>query len=265
CTSLYSVPTMFIGLLNVPDFASYDLSSIRTGIMAGSPCPVEVMKQVISWAPEVAIAYGMTETSPASTQTWADDSLDRRVSTVGRAHPHVEAKIVDPSTGETAPLGEPGELCVRGYSVMLGYWNEPEKTAEAVDADGWIHSGDLAVMDEDGFVSITGRIKDMVIRGGENIYPREIEEFLYTHPDVLDAQVIGVPDAKYGEELMVWLRLREGAEPIDADRLREFCKGRLAHYKIPRYVHCVDQFPMTVSGKVRKVDMRERALQILGL
>ncbi|QYB01846.1 AMP-binding protein [Rhodococcus sp. USK10] len=264
CTSVYGVPTMFIGMLDVPDFSSYDLSSIRTGAMAGSPCPVEIMKQVTAWAPEVAIAYGMTETSPASTQTWVDDSLDRRVSTVGRAHPHVEVKVVDPATGETVARGRSGELCVRGYSVMLGYWNEPDKTAETVDTDGWIHTGDLAAMDEDGFVAITGRIKDMVIRGGENIYPREIEEFLYTHPDILDAQVIGVPDDKFGEELMVWLRLREGAEKIDADNLREFCTGRLTHYKIPRYVHCVDEFPMTVSGKVRKVDMREQALQILG-
>jgi len=265
CTSVYGVPTMFISMLDVPDFSSYDLSSIRTGAMAGSPCPVEIMKQVTAWAPEVAIAYGMTETSPASTQTWVDDSLDGRVSTVGRAHPHVEVKVVDPETGEAVPRGRSGELCVRGYSVMLGYWNEPDKTAKAIDADGWIHSGDLAVMDEDGFVAITGRIKDMVIRGGENIYPREIEEFLYTHPDILDAQVIGVPDDKFGEELMVWLRLREGAEKIDADNLREFCTGRLTHYKIPRYVHCVDEFPMTVSGKVRKVELREQALQILGL
>ena len=265
CTSVYGVPTMFISMLDVPNFASYDLSSVRTGAMAGSPCPVEIMKQVTQWVPEVAIAYGMTETSPASTQTWVDDSLDRRVSTVGRAHPHVEVKVVDPATGETVPRGRSGELCIRGYSVMLGYWNEPERTTKAIDADGWIHSGDLAVMDEDGFVAITGRIKDMVIRGGENIYPREIEEFLYTHPDILDAQVIGVPDTKYGEELMVWLRLREGAEKIDASSLQEFCKGRIAHFKIPRYVHCVDQFPMTVSGKVRKVEMREQALQILGL
>ena len=223
------------------------------------------MKQVTQWAPEMAIAYGMTETSPASAQTRANDSLDRRVSTVGRAHPHVELEIVDPATGETVPSGQPGELCVRGYSVMLGYWNQPDKTAETVDADGWIHTGDLAVMDEAGFVAITGRIKDMVIRGGENIHPREIEEFLYTHPDVLDAQVIGVPDAKYGEELMVWLRLRDGAAPWDAAALREFCRGRLAHYKIPRYVHCVDQFPMTVTGKIRKVEMREHAIDMLGL
>ncbi|MGF0253913.1 AMP-binding protein [Rhodococcus erythropolis] len=265
CTSLYGVPTMFIGMLNVPDVSSYDLTSLRTGAMAGSPCPVEIMKQVTQWAPEVAIAYGMTETSPASTQTWVDDSLDRRVSTVGRAHPHVEVKIADPVTGETMERGQSGELCVRGYSVMLGYWNEPEKTAQAIDADGWIHSGDLAMMDEGGFVGITGRIKDMVIRGGENIYPREIEEYLYTHPDILDAQIIGVPDDKYGEELMVWLRLRAGANTIDADSLRAFCFGKLAHYKIPRYVHCVDEYPMTVSGKVRKVEMREQARQLLGL
>ncbi|WP_329223255.1 AMP-binding protein [Streptomyces sp. NBC_01485] len=264
CTSLYGVPTMFIALLNVPDFASYDLSSVRTGVMAGSPCPVEVMKQVTKWAPEMAICYGMTETSPTSTQTTADDSLDRRVSTVGRAHPHVEVKIVSLETGETVPRGQSGELCTRGYSVMLGYWGEPEKTAEAVDAGGWMHTGDLGVMDEDGYLAITGRIKDLVIRGGENIYPREIEEFLYTHPDVLDAQVIGVPDEKYGEELMAWIRLREGAAPLDAAAVREFCSGRLAHYKIPRYVHCVDAFPMTVTGKIRKVEMRQRAREIVG-
>ena len=265
CTSLYGVPTMFIAMLNVSDFESYDLSSLRTGAMAGSPCPVEIMKQVTQWVPEIAIAYGMTETSPASSQTWVDDPISRRVSTVGRAHPHVEVKIADPVTGDTMERGQSGELCVRGYSVMLGYWNEPEKTAGAIDADGWIHSGDLAMMDEDGYVEITGRIKDMVIRGGENIYPREIEEFLYTHPDIVDAQIVGVPDDKYGEELMVWLRLREGAHQIDADGLRAFCIGKLAHYKIPRYVHCVDEYPMTVSGKVRKVDMREQARQLLGL
>ncbi|XGA78514.1 AMP-binding protein [Rhodococcus qingshengii] len=264
CTSLYGVPTMFIAILNVTGFESYDLSSLRTGAMAGSPCPVEIMKQVTRWVPEVAIAYGMTETSPASSQTWVDDPVSRRISTVGRAHPHVEMKISDPVTGDTTERGQSGELCIRGYSVMLGYWNEPEKTAGAIDADGWIHSGDLAMMDEDGFVEITGRIKDMVIRGGENIYPREIEEFLYTHPDIVDAQIVGVPDDKYGEELMVWLRLREGAHPIDADGIRAFCTGKLAHYKIPRYVHCVDEYPMTVSGKVRKVEMREQARQLLG-
>ena len=267
CTSLYGVPTMFIAELSTPDFADYDLSSLRTGIMAGSPCPVEVMKQVIERMSmtEVSICYGMTETSPVSTQTRADDSLDRRVSTVGRVGPHLEVKVIDPETGRTVPRGTPGELCTRGYSVMLGYWEQPDKTAEAVDAAHWMHTGDLAVMDADGYLAITGRIKDMVIRGGENVYPREIEEFLYTHPDILDAQVIGVPDAKYGEELMVWVRLRAGAPALTAEAVREFCAGQLAHYKIPQYVHVVDEFPMTVTGKVRKVEMRERAVEILGL
>ncbi|WP_028848618.1 AMP-binding protein [Thermocrispum agreste] len=267
CTSLYGVPTMFIAELADPTFEEHDLSSLRTGIMAGSPCPVEVMKQVIErmGMTEVTICYGMTETSPVSTQTRKDDSLDRRVSTVGRVHPHLEVKIIDPETGLTVPRGQPGELCTRGYSVMLGYWEQPDKTAEAIDSARWMHTGDLAVMDEDGYVQITGRIKDMVIRGGENIYPREIEEFLYTHPDIQDVQVIGVPDEKYGEELMAWVILREGAEELTAEKLREFCQGKLAHYKIPRYVHVVDQFPMTVTGKVRKVEMREMAVQILGL
>ncbi|GAA1554837.1 AMP-binding protein [Actinomadura kijaniata] len=267
CTSLYGVPTMFIAELNDPSFAEHDLSSLRTGIMAGSPCPVEVMKQVIErmGMAEVTICYGMTETSPVSTQTRADDSLDRRVSTVGTVHPHLEVKIVDPETGVTVPRGTPGEFCTRGYSVMLGYWEQPDKTAEVIDAARWMHTGDLAVMDADGYVNITGRIKDMVIRGGENIYPREIEEFLYTHPDIVDAQVIGVPDARYGEELMAWVRLREGAGPLTAEGLREFCAGRLAHYKIPRYVHVVDEFPMTVTGKIRKVQMRAEAVDILGL
>jgi fatty-acyl-CoA synthase len=267
CTSLYGVPTMFIAELSSAGFADYDLSSLRTGIMAGSPCPVEVMKQVIEQMSmtEVSICYGMTETSPVSTQTRADDSLDRRVSTVGRVGPHLEVKVIDPATGATVARGEPGELCTRGYSVMLGYWEQPDKTAEAVDAAHWMHTGDLAVMDEDGYLAITGRIKDMVIRGGENIYPREIEEFLYTHPDILDAQVIGVPDAVYGEELMAWVRLRPGVPDLTAEALRSFCSGRLAHYKIPRYVHVVDEFPMTVTGKVRKVEMRERAVEVLGL
>ena len=267
CTSLYGVPTMFIAELSTPDFADYDLSSLRTGIMAGSPCPVEVMKQVIERMSmtEVSICYGMTETSPVSTQTRADDSLERRVSTVGRVGPHLEVKVIDPETGRTVPRGTPGELCTRGYSVMLGYWEQPDKTAEAVDAAHWMHTGDLAVMDADGYLAITGRIKDMVIRGGENVYPREIEEFLYTHPDILDAQVIGVPDAKFGEELMVWVRLRAGAPALTPESLREFCAGQLAHYKIPRYVHIVEEFPMTVTGKVRKVEMRERATEILGL
>ncbi|MCA1006177.1 AMP-binding protein [Rhodococcus hoagii] len=265
CTSLYGVPTMFIAELADPDFESYDLSSLRTGIMAGSPCPVEVMKQVIErmGMTEVSICYGMTETSPVSLQTRRDDSVDQRVSTVGRVGPHLEVKIVDPATGLTVPRGEPGELCTRGYSVMLGYWENPEKSAEAIDAARWMHTGDIGVMDADGYVAITGRIKDVVIRGGENIYPREIEEFLYTHSDILDAQVIGVPDPKYGEELMVWIRMREGAGPLDADKVRAFCAGRLAHYKIPRYVHIVDEFPMTVTGKVRKVEMRERSLELI--
>ncbi|MGW5742987.1 AMP-binding protein [Amycolatopsis sp. NPDC003861] len=267
CTSLYGVPTMFIAELNHPDFGSFDLSSLRTGIMAGSPCPVEVMKQVIDrmGMAEVSICYGMTETSPVSTQTRADDSIERRVSTVGRVGPHLEVKVVDPETGLTVPRGEPGELCTRGYSVMLGYWEQPDKTAEAIDAARWMHTGDLAVMDGDSYLNITGRIKDMVIRGGENLYPREIEEFLYTHPDILDAQVIGVPDEKYGEELMAWVRMREGAEPLTAEKVREFCSGKLAHYKVPRYVHVVEEFPMTVTGKVRKVEMREKSISLLGL
>ncbi|HEY3709321.1 MAG TPA: AMP-binding protein [Amycolatopsis sp.] len=267
CTSLYGVPTMFIAELNDPGFADHDLSSLRTGIMAGSPCPVEVMKQVIDrmGMTEVSICYGMTETSPVSTQTRVDDSVERRVSTVGRVGPHLESKVVDPDTGLTLPRGEPGELCTRGYSVMLGYWEQPDKTAEAIDAARWMHTGDLAVMDDEGYLNITGRIKDMVIRGGENVYPREIEEFLYTHPDVLDAQVIGVPDQKYGEELMAWIRVREGAEALTAESVREFCTGKLARYKIPRYVHIVDEFPMTVTGKVRKVEMREQSVTLLGL
>jgi fatty-acyl-CoA synthase len=267
CTSLYGVPTMFIAELADPSFGSHNLSSLRTGIMAGSPCPVEVMKQVIErmGMSDVSICYGMTETSPVSTQTRADDSIDLRVSTVGRVHPHLEVKIIDPAAGVTVPRGTAGEFCTRGYSVMLGYWEQPDKTAEAIDAARWMHTGDLAVMDETGYIQITGRIKDMVIRGGENVYPREIEEFLYTHPDILDAQVIGVPDERYGEELMAWIRLRPGATPLTADALREFCSGKLAHYKIPRYVHLVDEFPMTVTGKVRKVEMRERSVQLLGL
>jgi fatty-acyl-CoA synthase len=267
CTSLYGVPTMFIAELAVPGMDAYDLSSLRTGIMAGSPCPVEVMKQVIDrmGMAEVSICYGMTETSPVSTQTRVDDSVERRVATVGRVGPHIEVKVIDPATGLTVPRNAPGELCTRGYSVMLGYWRQPDKTSEVIDAARWMHTGDLAVMDDDGYLSITGRIKDMVIRGGENIYPREVEEFLYTHPDVLDAQVIGVPDAKYGEELMAWIRLRPGATAITAQTLREFCTGKLAHYKIPRYVHVTDEFPMTVTGKVRKVEMREKSVEILRL
>jgi fatty-acyl-CoA synthase len=267
CTSLYGVPTMFIAELALPDVDTYDVSSLRTGIMAGSPCPVEVMKKVIDvfGMTEVTIAYGMTETSPVSTQTAADDDLDRRTGTVGRTHPHLESKVIDPATGLTLPRGEPGELCTRGYSVMLGYWNQPDRTAEVIDEARWMHTGDLAVMDADGYLDITGRIKDLVIRGGENVYPREVEEFLFTHPDVLDAQVIGVPDERYGEELMAWVRLRDGAAELTADGLREFASGRLAHYKIPRYVRVVDEFPMTVTGKVRKVQMREESIALLGL
>ncbi|MFR9751914.1 AMP-binding protein [Nocardia sp. 004] len=267
CTSLYGVPTMFIDMLTELDSTTPDLSTLRTGIMAGSPCPVEVMKQVIDrmGMHEVCICYGMTETSPVSTQTRRDDSIERRTATVGRVGPHLEIKIIDPATGRTVPRGEPGELCTRGYSVMIGYWNEPDKTAEAVDTEGWMHTGDIGVMDDDGYLSITGRIKDMVIRGGENIYPREIEEFLYTHPGILDAQVVGVPDPKYGEELMVWIRMREGATPLDATAVREFCRGKLAHFKIPRYVHVVEDFPMTVTGKVRKAEIREISQRLLGL
>ena len=266
CTSLYGVPTMFIAELEHPDFENYDLSSLRTGIMAGSPCPVEVMKQVVSrmHMEEVTIAYGMTETSPVSTQTVPEDSLEHRVSTVGRVHPHVEVKITDPETGRVVERGVAGELCTRGYSVMTGYWNDPERTAESIDAAGWMHTGDLATMDADGYVNIVGRIKDMIIRGGENLYPREIEEFLYTHPDVSDVSVIGVPDAKYGEELMAWVKVREGAA-LTEEALKEFCKGKIAHYKVPRYVKFTDEFPMTVTGKVQKFKMREQAVEELGL
>ncbi len=266
CTSLYGVPTMFIAELGLPDFAGYDLSSLRTGIMAGSPCPVEVMKRVLSemHMTEVTICYGMTETSPVSTQTTADDDMDRRVSTVGRVHPHVEIKVIDPETGLVLPRGSNGELCTRGYSVMLGYWNEPEKTADAIDAGRWMHTGDLAIMDEAGYLNIVGRIKDMVIRGGENIYPREVEEFLYTHPDIEDVQVIGVPDVKYGEELCAWVKLRTGSE-LTAEQVREYCTGKIAHYKVPRYVRVTQDFPMTVTGKVQKFRMRETSVEELGL
>ncbi|HJQ05389.1 MAG TPA: AMP-binding protein [Nocardioides sp.] len=267
CTAVYGVPTMFIAMQNAPAFSGHDLSSLRTGIMAGSICPVEVMKRCVNdmHMAEVSIAYGMTETSPVSCQTRADDDLDRRTSTIGRAAPHVEIKIVDPVTGETVERGETGEFCTRGYSVMLGYWNDDAKTHEAIDDDGWMHTGDLAVMREDGYCTIVGRIKDMVIRGGENIYPREIEEFLYAHPDVEDVQVIGVPDEKYGEELCAWIKVRAGAAPLDADAVRAYATGKLAHYKIPRYVMVVEEFPMTVTGKVRKVQMREESAKKLGL
>ncbi|MGE2736041.1 AMP-binding protein [Mycolicibacterium vaccae] len=265
CTSLYGVPTMFIAALGLDDLTSYDLGSLRTGIMAGSPCPEVVMREVIDRMnmSEVAICYGMTETSPVSTQTRPTDTLSQRTTTVGTVGPHLEIKVVDPDTGETLSRGLPGELCTRGYSVMAGYWNDPDKTAEVLDADGWMHTGDIAVMDEDGYVAITGRIKDMVIRGGENIYPREIEEFLYQHPDIIDAQVVGVPDDRYGEELMAWLRIRDGAVAPTAESIREFCEGRIAHYKIPRHVAVVDEYPMTVTGKIRKVELRERAKQLL--
>ncbi|MFF9114697.1 AMP-binding protein [Streptomyces massasporeus] len=260
CTSLYGVPTMFIAELNLPDFASYDLSSLRTGIMAGSPCPVEVMKRVVAemHMAEVSICYGMTETSPVSLQTRRDDDLEHRTGTVGRVLPHIEVKIVDPATGVTQQRGRAGELCTRGYSVMLGYWNEPEKTAESVDAGRWMHTGDLAVMREDGYVEIVGRIKDMIIRGGENIYPREIEEFLYGHPKIQDVQVVGVPHERYGEEVLACVIARDPADPPTLEEVRAFCEGQLAHYKVPSGLRILDSFPMTVSGKVRKVELRER-------
>ena len=266
CTSLYGVPTMFIAELGEPDLADYDLSSLRTGIMAGSPCPIEVMGQVVDQMnmSEVTIAYGMTETSPVSTQTSADDPLEKRVTTVGRVHPHVEIRIVDPATGEVVPRGASGEFQTRGYSVMLGYWNDPERTAEAIDADGWMHTGDLAVMDDEGYVNIVGRIKDMIIRGGENVYPREIEEFLYTHPDIVDVQVIGVPDIRYGEEIMAWVQLRDGAGTT-TDDIKDFCRGTIAHYKVPRYIKLTDTFPMTITGKIQKFKMREQSIEELGL
>jgi fatty-acyl-CoA synthase len=265
CTSLYGVPTMFIAELGDPSFADFDLASLRTGIMAGSPCPVEVMKRVIDdmHMGEVTIAYGMTETSPVSTQTAAGDPIEKRVGTVGRVHPHVEVQIVD-ERGDVVERGESGELCTRGYSVMSGYWDDPRRTAEAIDADGWMHTGDLATMDADGYVNIVGRIKDMVIRGGENVYPREVEEFLYGHPDIDDVQVVGVPDARYGEELMAWVRLREGATTAEED-VRAFCRGRIAHFKVPRYVRFTDAFPMTVTGKIQKFKLREAGIAELGL
>lgn len=265
CTSLLGVPTMFIAELALADFADYDLSTLRTGIMAGSPCPTEVMRRCINdmHMSEVTICYGMTETSPVSTQTAADDPVEKRVSTVGRVMPHVEVKIVDPN-GLVVRRGEKGELCTRGYSVMLGYWENPEKTAEAVDEAGWMHTGDLATMDEDGYVDIGGRIKDLIIRGGENVYPREVEEYLYTHPDIIDVQVIGVPDERYGEEVAAWVVVREGAT-MDVDVLRAFCAEKIARHKIPKYVVVVDEFPMTVTGKVRKIEMRKQSVELLGL
>jgi fatty-acyl-CoA synthase len=265
CTALYGVPTMFIAELGLPTFDEYDLSSLRTGVMAGSPCPVEVMKACVDrmHMEDVTICYGMTETSPVSTQTLPDDSLHHRTATVGRVHPHVEIRVADPESGDTVARGATGECCTRGYSVMSGYWGDDERTAEAIDDDGWMHTGDLAVMDDDGYVNIVGRIKDMVIRGGENVYPREVEEFYYAHPDVEDVQVIGVPDEHYGEELMAWIKLRPGAS-TNEESLREFARGKIAHFKVPRYVKLVDEFPMTVTGKVQKFKMREQAVDELG-
>ena len=270
CTALYGVPTMFIAELAHEDFAKFDLSSLRTGVMAGAPCPVAVMKQCIErmQLTEVTICYGMTETSPVSTQTLPEDSLAHRTETVGRAHPHVDIRIADPETGETLPRGETGEFCTRGYSVMSGYWEDTVKTTEAIDEAGWMHTGDLAVMGPDGYVQIVGRIKDMVIRGGENIYPREIEEFLYTHPEIEEVQVIGVPDKVYGEQLMAWIKRKPDlASPqlVSRDDLKAFCAGKIAHYKVPHYVQFVETFPMTVTGKIRKVEMRARSIKALGL
>ena len=267
CTAVYGVPTMFTAMLGHPDPATRAVPTLRTGIMAGSPCPGEVMKRCIDElnSKEGAIAYGMTETSPVSCQTLSDDTLERRTETVGRVHPHVEIKIVDPETGATVERGQSGEFCTRGYSVMVGYWNEDDKTREAIDGDGWMHTGDLAVMREDGYCQIVGRIKDMVIRGGENVYPREVEEFLYSHPDIDDVQVIGVPDDKYGEEICAWIKIRTGCPALDSAAVQQFSSGKLAHYKIPRYVLVVDDFPMTVTGKVRKVQMRAESITLLGL
>ncbi len=271
CTALYGVPTMFIAELGLDNFAAYDLTSLRTGVMAGSPCPVEVMKACVErmHMTDVTICYGMTETSPVSTQTLPDDSLHHRTATVGRAHPHVEIRVADPETGATLTRGSVGEFCTRGYSVMRGYWNNPERSGRdasggPIDAEGWMHTGDLAVMADDGYVNIVGRIKDLVIRGGENVYPREVEEFLYTHPDIVDVQVIGVPDPKYGEELMAWVQVRPGATLTQAD-VAAFCEGRIARFKVPRYVRLVDEFPMTVTGKVQKYLMREQSITELGL
>jgi fatty-acyl-CoA synthase len=264
CTALHGVPTMFIAELDHPDFASFDLSSLRTGIMAGAPCPIEVMRRAVAQMhlSEITIAYGMTETSPVSTQTTVDDPLERRVSTVGKVFPHIEIKVVDPA-GNIVPRGTSGELCTRGYSTMLGYWEEPARTTEVIDAARWMHTGDLAVMDEDGYLKIVGRIKDMIIRGGENVYPREIEEFLYRHPKIQDVQVFGVPDARYGEEIAAWVKLRPG-ESLTEEELRAFCRDQIAHYKVPRHIRFVDEFPMTVTGKIQKFVMRARTAEELG-
>ena len=265
-TALYGVPTMFIAELALPNFSDYELSTLRTGIMAGAPCPIETMKQVNEsmHMTEVEIAYGMTETSPVSFQTRVDSPLDKRVSTVGRVHPHVEVKIIDPETGSICPVGEMGELCTRGYSVMLGYWENPEATATAIDPNGWMHTGDTAIMDGDGYVNIVGRIKDMIVRGGENVYPREIEEYLMTHDSIEAVQVTGVPDPKYGEEIIAWVSLVGGAEMSEND-VKEYCKGKIAHYKVPRYIRFSADFPMTVTGKVQKFKMREISIKELGL
>jgi fatty-acyl-CoA synthase len=266
CTALYGVPTMFIAVLEHPSFSHRRLDSLRTGIMAGAPCPIEVMRQVIDrlHMPEVTICYGMTETSPVSFQSGGGDAIEHRVSTVGQVHPHVECKIVDPESGRVVARGSAGELCARGYLVMLGYWNDAEATRAVIDEARWMHTGDLAVMRDDGYVNIVGRLKDMIIRGGENIYPREIEEFLYTHPKVSDVQVIGVPDPKYGEEVCAWIRLREG-ETLDADEVRAYCEGQIARYKIPRYIRFTAEFPTTVTGKIQKFRMREISIGELGL
>ena len=265
CTVVMGVPTMFIAQLADPGFDSFDLSALRVALMGGAPCPVELMRSTMTrmGIEEVSVCYGMTETAPISMLTRRNDAIDKRVSTVGRVMPHVEVKIVHPETGAIVGRGEAGEFCTRGYSVMKGYWNDRERTDESIDTDRWMHSGDIGVMDDDGYVAITGRIKDMVIRGGENLYPREIEEFLHTHPDIEDAQVIGVPDPRMGEELMVWIKMRAGCEPLDAAAVREYATGKLAHFKIPRYVHVVDAFPMTVTGKIRKVEMREQSIELL--
>ncbi len=266
CTAMYGVPTMFIAMLDEPGFDDVDLTSLRTGIMAGSPCPVEVMKQVVSrmHMDEVTICYGMTETSPVSFQSTPEDDLEHRVSTVGAIHPFVEVKLVDPVTGLTVPRGERGELCTRGYLVMLGYWDDEQATRRSIDAARWMHSGDLAVMHDDGYVNIVGRIKDMIIRGGENVYPREVEEFLYTHPEIVDAQVVGIPDDRYGEAVAAWVVRRDGSS-LDAEGLRAFCKGQIASFKIPTHVRFVEQFPMTVTGKIQKFRMRETMIEELGL
>ncbi|MER2088268.1 MAG: AMP-binding protein [Sporosarcina sp.] len=262
CTALHGVPTMFIAELNHPEFKNFDTSTLRTGIMAGSVCPIEVMKRVIEdmGASEITICYGQTEASPVITQTKTDDPIEKRVSTVGKPHPNVEVKIVDPVTGEEMPVGVPGELCTRGYNVMKGYYNNAEATREAIDEEGWLHTGDIAVMDSDGYLDITGRIKDMVIRGGENIYPKEVEEFLYTHPEIADVQVVGVPDAKYGEELMAWIIPKKGVQ-LDEESVREFCKGNISHHKIPKYIEFTNEYPMTASGKIQKFKLREMSAE----